>query len=1114
MWNPDCPVRTYLLIFATLGLLGGVFYFYWHEQPATVVGSMVGPHPVDPLPTKPLTSNGPFQDGSRPWSKMIDARGNVSSRYRAREYLPQKDGTVHLIEPEADFYLGNHERLHVTGVDGDVVMRTAPKISLDSGGGGSSGAPSRGRLHTVTMTLIDDAAPGGPATELTMNTDNIDFDNDTFLITTGGFTAPDGTLIPADQVPVKVRGEYEFDGRGLTLRWNDRDDRLELLEIAHGEELKIMHPSGGIGPGRAGKTAPVADESAAVSPSAPSPPQATVESGGAPVAPTPATPASAAIAASPATKPVRPPKPVYVATFQEDVRITQGDQSLITADTMLMHFRLKEQEAGATTAPSAANTTAKGQATPSDAAAGVPAPSVAAAPGGGAPGGSAAPSPAPPAPAVVDEIPVVVHWTGTLVIVPEPSAPPRPVGMGDAIMQLIGKTHPVSVYRGATDDAPASEVQCASLLYMTADGGAFLSGSDQFGQVQIVRHALTPVGEDDTPPPTLVNADTVDYGGPKGQTTLGSNGHAVIPMAANPGETPSVLDAQWSDHADFEFFPRGGDQMAIRSAKLFGDVKIRHPQLDLHSQKLTLLFAAPRASIGSKTPTGTQSALTEMQAVDHVHCRLSDSAGKKQTIDAAALDLHTARGSDDKVFARQVDAFGDSLAQVHATDGTQDLFCDRVQMMLRPSHKTPAAPSDADAPPAPIAVDTSSVELERMDARGHVKVNSKDGSDAASDQLLVAMASDGPHVMLTGNSLSTVSDVKKNVLSGPTIVMQPKEQLAHVIGPGTLRQVGEPASAGKAATRPLLVIWSEGADLDGIGNQILLRGKVQATMPDPDGTIDTAHCDRLHIELMPKAVSATQPTAAASHREPTTQPGGDMDLLRDKTAKVITLETFDGDSIVDSTLADAKGILRQSELKAPRIIYAIGATPDQPAHSLLVPSAGVMLVRDHRPPTPGASREEDQSGLGTGRGATAFKWTRQMIYNEDARQSVMNGDVMVVHVSDDAKDLPVQLNSDQLTANFQPAAGKKQTTTQPAEGSPPVELKNVQADGNVLVNRGPMQITSQRLYFEPASHWMTFDGNERNPVTVIGDKGTETGDEVRWNTQTWDFAIKRGQGRE
>jgi hypothetical protein len=137
-----------------------------------------------------------------------------------------------------------------------------------------------------------------------------------------------------------------------------------------------------------------------------------------------------------------------------------------------------------------------------------------------------------------------------------------------------------------------------------------------------------------------------------------------------------------------------------------------------------------------------------------------------------------------------------------------------------------------------------------------------------------------------------------------------------------------------------------------------------------------------------------------------------------------------------------------------------------------------------------------------------------MIYNEDARQSVMNGDVMVVHVSDDAKDLPVQLNADQMTANFQPAAGKKPAATQPDEGSPPVELKNVQADGHVMVNRRPMQITSQRLFFEPANHWMTFDGNERNPVTVTSERGTETGDEVRWNTQTWDFAIKTGQGRE
>ena len=39
-----------------------------------------------------------------------------------------------------------------------------------------------------------------------------------------------------------MRGKYEFDGRGLTIRWNDRDRRLELLEIAHGERLIVKEP--------------------------------------------------------------------------------------------------------------------------------------------------------------------------------------------------------------------------------------------------------------------------------------------------------------------------------------------------------------------------------------------------------------------------------------------------------------------------------------------------------------------------------------------------------------------------------------------------------------------------------------------------------------------------------------------------------------------------------------------------------------------------------------------------------------------------------------------------------------------------------------------------------
>lgn len=252
-------MRTYVLIFATVGLLGSAFYLYWHLQPKTLAQQDVV-HPAE-IATKPTTEQ--YQGvsvGSRPWVKMIDSSGKVSSQYRADEYQPRPDGTVRMILPEADFFLGEHQRLHVTGADGNVVMHGSSNAGIGASGSQPSGKPSRGRLNDVIMTLIDETDPADPLTNLTMTTNNIEFDNDSFLITTGGYTASDGTRISPDQVPVKVRGEYDFDGRGLTLRWNDQDDRLEMLEIAHGEMLRINHPSNQKGqPGAGAKTRPTTE---------------------------------------------------------------------------------------------------------------------------------------------------------------------------------------------------------------------------------------------------------------------------------------------------------------------------------------------------------------------------------------------------------------------------------------------------------------------------------------------------------------------------------------------------------------------------------------------------------------------------------------------------------------------------------------------------------------------------------------------------------------------------------------------------------------------------------------------------------------------------------------
>ena len=245
MWKGDRSLmRTYRLIIATLLLLGGAFYFYWHSQPTALTQKAAVTTFAETAPSPTMPKIDKIGPGDRPWVRMIDSTGRVSSQYRAEEYSPRPDGTVRLVHVEADFFLGEHQKLHVTGADGNVVMHgSSTNVGLGGGGSQPSGQPSRGRLNDVKMTLLDETLPADSGPLLTMTTNNIEFDNETFLITTGGYTQPDGRVVSPDQVPVQVRGEYDFDGRGLTLRWNDKDDRLELLEIAHGEDLRVNHPS-------------------------------------------------------------------------------------------------------------------------------------------------------------------------------------------------------------------------------------------------------------------------------------------------------------------------------------------------------------------------------------------------------------------------------------------------------------------------------------------------------------------------------------------------------------------------------------------------------------------------------------------------------------------------------------------------------------------------------------------------------------------------------------------------------------------------------------------------------------------------------------------------------
>jgi lipopolysaccharide export system protein LptA len=103
------------------------------------------------------------------------------------------------------------------------------------------------RLQDVTIRWFESAAAsaaGPSAALLTLRVDNLVYDNNRYSLFTADAVIAGATVL-ADDVPVEVRGrDYDFDGRGLLVRWDAQTRRPTLLRIAHGHRLTIKTERG------------------------------------------------------------------------------------------------------------------------------------------------------------------------------------------------------------------------------------------------------------------------------------------------------------------------------------------------------------------------------------------------------------------------------------------------------------------------------------------------------------------------------------------------------------------------------------------------------------------------------------------------------------------------------------------------------------------------------------------------------------------------------------------------------------------------------------------------------------------------------------------------------
>jgi hypothetical protein len=1008
--------------------------------------------------------------GKDGWLKEFDKSKRMTNQFRTEEFVPQKEGFVRVKKPEAHFFLKGGQWLRVIGDTGEVVvpgMNAGGNDPFSGMGGGS--APKSGRLQNVRIQLYEAAGDQTPTLDMEMN--NAAFDNESFRIFTEAYTDRSGKQIAADEVKVTVRGKYEFDGRGLTIRWNDLDRRLDLLEIAHGERLVIKDP-GALGDRKApGKQAAARSSTAGLIALASADPKA-------------GTGAIAATTQSSAST-------LYSIWFYDNVQVLQADETLATGSVMEIFYAMRDTSAAAGTTKPAAKTPEAQTVPDSTSAASTGAPSTA---------------PAEPAaatkPAEEPQDPIILYWTGKLRIVPTVGEPPVPLEPGDSVVQMRGA--PVVLARDNV------QIRCPSFAYRTSDGGATLNSSDAFPFIEIEQFA----GVERTGKPSLtLRSEVVNYEPENNMATLGGKSLAIFP-SDETDKSAAPAQASWTREGVARF-AGSGDTTAITSLTLNGDVDVQHPQVLLKSQRLKLAFDPPSAApkVDAKGKKRSNEPLVRLiEADEAVHCILLDDDGAETEVYGKHLDIATMPDAAGKLYPKIVNARGD----VRTKQQGQELTAGELKLELAP---VAARPADAKAKAkAGVKAESKSpaLQLVRMDAKTNVRAVTDEGAVATGDTLVATPGPDGkPTMELTGKP-ARVTNTDGTILTSPTIkVLSSTEALA--IGPGTLHamaKVTDPAEP----SREMDVTWTESAlmNLKLKENQVQVVGDVHVEMPEEqlEGTqMNTAGAKRILITLVDKPAAPAKAAAEKKVAKPVAKDGAlaaaDVDVMKDRQVTRILLNQ---DAKVNSKLTAPDGsLLREMRLESSLLTY------DVLTRGLKVPRPGRMIVRDHRPPDAKDKKDPaDDDGLNSQRGVSAFQWAEELEYSGLKQMARMTRDVVVVYKPDDPNEAPVRMNANEVIATFEeqkkdPAAPKKTGAMSP----PAVQLRSIRAEGNVKVTREGNELTAPRLTYDPIGHLITARGTDDVPA-VFSSKGPgneSSAGEFRWNTETWKMSAVRVQGR-
>ncbi|MGC8541144.1 MAG: hypothetical protein ACP5QA_11000 [Phycisphaerae bacterium] len=463
-----------------------------------------------------------------------NAQGALQYVMRANLAKPVGGGEYQLIKPELQFYTAKGQSILVDSQTGDVLIGATGGGTAGAGQFDSFGNPylRKGTLTghvTITAGPLNSFKPGvivrqPGQIQMTLGKP-LHFDYQQGLLTSRGTVA--------------VRGDQlKFDGSDLTVEINTANKTLEDLQITHGRTLII---SG------------LFNHSATTS---------TAKSSQTTPATKPATAIAAGAKSGTAAKTITPVLTTYALSFGRHVNVALGDQTML-ANTLRLYFQTAEK------ATAAAGTNAATTSPPAEA--------------GPAPTAPATHTP-PAATNKTANPPLVIHWTGPLVLRPTRHSPVVLAGSRDVFLQATGTPGKPVVMR----DGPARTGYAPKVTYDSAQQNVTMLAKAN----QPVRLVDTSMGS--------ITCESLVYNNLTHHAKLTGPG-AFAMTGAGGGKNP--WRGSWLKELTVQLAPGsrtppaaatapaiGQGKLAVKDITLTGGAKLADSQTSLHAEKFAAGF--------------------------------------------------------------------------------------------------------------------------------------------------------------------------------------------------------------------------------------------------------------------------------------------------------------------------------------------------------------------------------------------------------------------------------------------------------------------------------------------------------------------------------------------